>query len=667
MAAFFFCPCEHTDRSAAPFTVDPVMVPSQRNSLKNCTCIYIDLLVLKTSLHRSPASMTLSLRDINGCESGLFNYRHFSRISILSDTLQRETGKNNSSSSLVLDRSLKQVFDKPFKSFNDYEGENWSEALCTSKPKTTSERLLNIDSDSVLNFSIASAPKLNSFDGSLQIFTPTVLCDGDQFNLEELNAHVTLLLQDSLGASETDSCMTKIGLKLIPQTVKLNQAFTRFNNDPKGKATNKSVVKFVELCNQLIDNIWLPHLAEALNSMKTALEVLDQYKDKYTKVELKTSPNNELNLLIHQWSMLNYFPMVLINSLNFKVLFASEHNEDSETQSAVATQELYKILFITWSLEISKSFIKLIDILLDLDASAQLNNHTVISTVATLLDSTVESHTGEIMIGIDQLVKQWINEKSKFDPPCKVAWNQWSQSVLQDYKIRFHKDLSSFSWSSEESAQEVAELMFDKFDVGKIFVEEIFRFTQTEVCAKPTLNGNSLGWLTIFDEDEHNTDGPAHSVNDNTRSNQLSHATTLRSLFPPATSRQVVLASNTTNVPNIPLVQPNISSKKTTVKEWALKLKQKFQDLFHLSRQPKQTVISSVRYYKAVAAPTSLQYNNNNNTNSISNRRCLAPFPGDTTTFAEDQRSRIEELTRKLYKKEKQGRRKRDALRVIFS
>ncbi|GAV51965.1 hypothetical protein ZYGR_0AF04370 [Zygosaccharomyces rouxii] len=608
--------------------------------------------------------MTLSLRDINGYDSSLFHYRHFSRISILNDTLQRGS-KNNSSNNdndnnndnyFGLDRSLRQAFDKPFKSINEYEGENWSEAVCSSKAKVTSERLLNIDSDSVLDFSLASARKLNDLDGSVQLFTPTVVANNSQFNLDELNAHMSLLLQDTSNIKETDSLLMKVGLKLIPQTVKLHQALKRFNHDPKGKATKKNVSKFVDLCNQLIDEIWLPYLAEGLNFVKQALQVLESFKDEYTKIELKTITNEGLKLLIHQWSMLNYFPMVLINSLNFKVLFASGNIGNSETKMALTNNELFKILFVTFSLEVSKTFLKLVKILINLKACDKFENSSIISTVATLLDSTVESHTGEIMIGIDQLVREWITEQSKTDPLCTIAWNQWSQSVLQDYRIRFRSDISAFSLSTDdgEDGDQLAELMFDKFDVGRIFVEEIFKFTQPELKSRPAFNGNSLGWLTIFDENENNvTNGISH---DNS-ANHLSHvysSTTLRSLIPPISPRNAIVgSSNSIRTANLATTN---NSKRTVLTQWAYKLKQKFQDFFHLHRQP--SIISSVRYYRVAAGAGNLQSRTS---------RHLVPFPGDTTTFTEDQRYQIEKLTRKLYKKEEKGRRKRDALRVIFS
>lgn len=614
--------------------------------------------------------MTLSLRDINGYDSSLFHYRHFSRISILNDTFQRNAKNNNNNNNntnsdnknfaLGVDRSLKQVFDKPFKSINEYDGENWSEAVCSPRAKTTSERLLNIDSDSVLDFSLASARKLNDLDGSVQLFTPTVVASNSQFNLDELNVHVSLLLQEALDIKETDSFLMKVGLKLIPQTVKLNQALTRFDNDPKGKATNKSLDKFIELCNQFIDEIWLPYLAEGLNLVKQALQVLENFKDQYTKIELKTTTDEDLKLLLHQWPLLNYFPMVLINSLNFKVLFVSDNIGNSELQRALTNNELFKILFVTFSLEISKTFIKLVNILMELKACNKFANSSIISTVATLLDATVESHTGEIMIGIDQLIRNWITEKSKLDPLCPVAWNQWSQSVLQDYKIRFHNDFSAFSLSTaeegeEEDGDQLAELMFDKFDVGRIFVEEIFKFTQPEPKMKPSFRGNSLGWLTIFDDDiENNTDEMADdSIEIET---QYAYSdSTLRSLVPPISSTNAIMGpSNTKRAATTSVT--NKHKNGTLITQWAHKLKQKVQDFFSLHRQP--SIISSVRYYRVATSATSLPKNPNRN---------LVPFPGDVTTFGEDQHTHIEKLTRKLYKREAQGWRKRDALRVIFS
>lgn len=576
--------------------------------------------------------MTLSLRAINSPEIRLLNYSHFSKISILNDTSQSEN-------KLILDCSIRQAFDKPQRVLEDYEGENWSEAVCSPRTKN-SGKSLNIDSDSVLNFSLASVPKMSNMDSDLQLF----IGDNHQLTLEELNAYVSLLREDFAQVELGENLTVKVGVEFIPQTVKLNQALTRFNNDPKGKATTKCVLKFVDLCNKLIKEVWLPTLSECNAVMKTTLQTLEQYRDQYIKVELKSKPEGQLDLVVREWSMLNYFPAVLVKSLNFKVLFGRAHIVHAQDRESVQTHELNKILFVTMALEVSKTFIKIMGVLIELDACKFLDNTLVTQVMTILLEYTVETYTGEIMIGIDQVVKIWITEKSKTDPHCKPFVHQWVRGILYDYKMRFHNDMSTFTFSSEDEEQ-VAELMFDKCDLGKIFVEEILRFTQTEKEESPALE-NTIGWLTIFRDDC----GATSALSDETCNSQLEH-TALLSLERPRAVGAAPCSVHSVRTQY---------TKRAAVKEWAHnnkvrisdefnKIKQKFNAFFNMHSQP--AMITSVRYYNAVA--------------SLQSRRM--PFPGDTTTFREEQRAQMEKLTRKMYKTEKRGKRKRDALRVIIS
>ncbi|CDH12751.1 uncharacterized protein ZBAI_04537 [Zygosaccharomyces bailii ISA1307] len=584
--------------------------------------------------------MTLTLRDLNGSDTGLFNYRHFSKVAILNDTLRRENKIEHNS---FVDYSFRQKIENLDANTGYYEGENWSEAFCRSKTRY-SGRSLNLDSDSVLNFSLASAPKINNLDGNVQLFTPPVIGDSALLNLEELNAHISLLLEEFARVETGELLVLRLGVFFIPQIVRLNQALARFDNDPKGKATAKCVFKFVELTKRLLREVWLNDLADFLVIMKSAVQYLEKYRDQYTKIELKGKSDKQLGLIVRQWSMLNYFPAILVQSLNFKVLFAQSSNASQKEQDEVENNEIIKIMLVTMALEVSKSFIKLINIVIGLDECKSLEDCLVMQMMHLLLDYTVESCTGEIMIGVDQSIKAWITEKSKTDPECKSSMHHWVRGILYDYKMRLNSDTSTFTFSSDDEEQ-VAELMFDKCDLGKIFVEEILRFSQPERRGTPA-HGNSIGWLTVF-EDE----GPALSNTSGEGCDPGLQHSTLVSLQPP---HDIIVGDD----PNCPVqVQP---TKREAVKKWAHnnkiwlsqevdKIKEKFHNIFHFHRQP--TMITSVRYYNALASRQSHR----------------VPFPGDTTTFLEGQRVQIEKLTRSMYKREKRGRRKRDALRVIVS
>lgn len=588
--------------------------------------------------------MTLTLRDINSADAGSFSYHHFSRISILNDTLARER-KNDKD--LPFKGNIKQTYEEAHKSFLDYKGLNWVDALRGDDSKLAG-RFLNTDSESVMEYSILSASKPNA-DSAFQLFTPSAIGNSSTFTLDELSAQISLLLEEYSDNSENTIFLARLALCIIPQTIQLNQAIGRFNNDVKGKSTNNCATRFANLCNRTVKDFWSPDLANAVRLMDTTMQILEGYNGKYTKIESKKIIGNELNLIVRKWSLLNYFPAVLIKSLSFKIEADSECSYTIKDCNIIARHELFKIVFVTMALEMSKSFVKMMRILIELDLCDHFENQVVINFIELLLDCTIESRSGEIMIGLDQVVKDWIIMKEKSEPLCKLSFYQWAQRMMINYKLQNfnnnvkHSEENDANNDHDEEDDQV-DLMFNKWDVGKMFVNEILKFSEPIPTSQQ--KDDPIGWLTIFDDD--------YSMHPDIEEDMSSFE--LDSI----SSHIITEPRNVTSVPNITRSRGRkreamkiwAHNNKIKVSEGCHRIKDKVEQMFQA--QSGQDLITSVRYYNAVTSAR--RYANGN-----------CQFSEETATFTPNQCAQIQRLTQKLYKREKRGKRKRDAIKVIFS
>lgn len=589
--------------------------------------------------------MTLTLRDINSADTGSFSYHHFSRISILNDTLTRE-GKNDKD--VLFKSQIRQTYEEAHRSFLEYKGLNWVDAVRGGEDAKLGGLFLNTDSESVIEYSILSTTKPNA-DSAFQLFTPSAIGNSSTFTLDELSAQISLLLEEYSDNSENTIFLARLALCIIPQTIQLNQAIGRFNNDIKGKSTNNCASRFVNLCNKTVKDFWSPDLANAVKLMDTTMQVLEEYNGKYTKIEAKQIIGNELNLIVRKWSLLNYFPAVLIKSLNFKIEAASECCFGIKDCNIIARHELFKIVFVTMALEMSKTFIKMMRILIKLDLCDHFENQVVINFIESLLECTIESRSGEIMIGLDQLVKDWIVMKEKSEPLCKLSFYQWAQRMLINYKLQNFNDNVAHSQENDannenDEEDDQVDLMFNKWDVGKMFVNEILKFSEPIPTSQH--EDEPIGWLTIFDDD--------YSMQPDNEDDMSTFE------IDSISSRIITEPRNVTSVRDI---KTNHGRKRAAMKTWAHnnktkvsegchRIKDKFEQIFQ--GQSEQDIITSVRYYNAVTS--SRRYGHDN-----------CQFSEETATFTPNQCAQIQRLTQKLYKREKRGKRKRDALKVIFS
>lgn len=568
--------------------------------------------------------MTLGVKDINSAASGSFTYNHFSRISILHDTLTVEEQKRQK---LFLKQKVNKVYDISRRCYHEHRGRDWNAAV-VSEENIGVAHLLNTESDSVLDFSILS--ERTNLDSDLQLFTPNVLGGSSSFNLAELNAQMALLLVEYFpGAHPSANFLTRLTLSIVPQMVQLNQALDRYDHlgSPEG-----SIGNFLQTCNKLFPEIWIPHLSEAIKNMKSGEEVLEKYEGRYSKVEARNAFEPGVRRIIRRWSLLNYFPMVLIESLNFQIESTSEKRLSGHNVYIIGCCELFKIAFITLAIEVSKGLEKVINILIELNASSGLTNKTLIILLELLLECTVDSRAAEILIGLDQVVKRWILFKETADGSTRAIFQHWAGRILESYdtqKEREHK----FKTGEEEDE---ADLMFDKWEVGKMFVNEIIQFIEPK---NPTrARSDIFGWLTVFDDCHHTGSSQNYSQDPQFDFDTVS----IRSIQLPATS----------DVPKHP------RGKREALKRWAMskkdkmsegyrRIKKRFQQAFHMHTT--RALITSVRYY-----------------NAINGRKYEYHFPDETTEFTPDQRAQVQRITQKLYKREKRGKRKRDAIKVIF-
>lgn len=565
--------------------------------------------------------MTLTLKDINSAATGSFSYLHFSKISILQDTFKVE---GQSSTDLLLHQKLKKNHQRSCKRYVKHSGREFCDAKDVGESRLLAH-LLNTDTDSVLEYSIQSDKPYH--DSDFQLFTPPLLEGTRSLTLEELNAQIALLLAEYCPRSSTNF-LSELTLSLITQAVQLNQAFGRFNG---ADTSDKNVTTFVQLCNKIMRDLWLRSLSNSIEYMHTMLEMLARFEGQYNKIETRTAADYGIETIIRKWSLLNYFPPVLIKSLNFKIESVPGYAITKDEAETISNHELFKIAFVTLAIESSRGFAKMINILIDLGAYESFTNHTVVNFLEILLACTIDTNVGEIMIGLDQLVRRWITVKDPTEPLTRTIFHQWAQRVLVSYRIQQEED------TRLQGTRDEADLMFDKWEVAKLFVSQILQFIEPEPTSQA--RNDTLGWLTVFDEYYDAASGP-----DNTH-------------------QEPAFDIDTTSINSVPhqpaAVHRRAHGKRDAIKRWASysknkvtqgcnRLKRRFERVFHMHTN--HALITSVRYY-----------------NAINGKKYEYHYPDETPTFKSDQCAKVQRLTQKLYKSEQRGKRKRDALRVIFS
>ncbi|QLL33969.1 hypothetical protein HG536_0F02940 [Torulaspora globosa] len=568
--------------------------------------------------------MTLSLKDINSAATGSFTYNHFSRISILQDTFTVEEQKRQK---LFLKQKINKVYDISRRCYHEHSGRDWDAAV-VSEENNVVAHLLSTESDSVLDFSILS--ERADIDSDLQLFTPNVLGGNSSFDLAELNAQMALLLVEYFpGAHPSANFLTRLTLAIVPQMVRLNQALDRY--DHLGSA-EQSVGNFLHTCDKLFPKIWIPHLSEAIENMKSGQQILQKFDGRYSKVEAKDAFEPGVRRIIRKWSLLNYFPVVLIKSLNFQIESNSENRIAANDVYFIGCSELFKIAFITLAIEVSKGLEKVINILIELNASNGLTNKTLIILLELLLECTVDSRAAEIMIGLDRVVKRWILFKEAADESTRSIFQHWAGQILESYNAQ--KELEHKLRTDEE--EDEADLMFDKWEVGKMFVNEIIQFIEPRNSTRA--RSDLFGWLTVFDECHHSSSSQNYSQDPQFDFDTVS----IRSIQLPPTSEVPKHAYGKREA-----LRRWAMSKKNKMSEGYRRIKKRFQQAFHTHTT--RALITSVRYY-----------------NAINGRKYEYHFPDETTEFTPDQCAQVQRITQKLYKREKRGKRKRDAIKVIF-
>lgn len=556
--------------------------------------------------------MTLTLKDINSAATGSFSYNHFSKISILQETYKAES---HGSPDLILRQRFKRTHEKSCKRFTMSSGRDLCDARDLDENKLLAH-LLSTDTDSVLEFSITSDRPHH--DSEFQLFTPPMLEGNTLLTLEELNAQIALLLAEYCPRRATNF-LSELTLTLITQAVQLNQAFARFKDI---RSSDKNVTTFVQLCNKIMRDLWLRSLSNSIEHMHTMLLILERYEGQYNKVEVRETTDPGIGTVLRKWSLLNYFPPVLINSLKFKVESSTICDEDCKM---IANSELFKIAFVTLAIESSKGFAKMINILIELCAYESLTNHIVVNFLELLLACTIDTRVGEIMIGLEQVIKRWITGKESTEPLTRTIFHQWAQRVMITYKIQQEQEIRL------NGTQDEADVMFDKWEVAKLFVSEILQFIQPEPTSQA--RSDTLGWLTVFDEYYDAASNPNDCIREPSQ-----------------------FELDSISIKSIP--QRRTTAKRDAIKRWASyskdkvtqschRIKRRFQRVFHMHTN--HALITSVRYYSA-----------------LNGRNYEYHYPDETPGFTSDQCAHVQRLTQKLYKSEQRGKRKRDALRVIF-
>lgn len=488
--------------------------------------------------------------------------------------------------------------------------------------------VLTNDSESVMEFSLLSVPPTKpQRDCDIQLFTPCVIGNGESLSLKEINAHLVLLFSEYRERRKDGPLfLSNVGGCLIPQTVKIMQLLRRFRQETVCKT---DATKFLQLSIDMFQDIWLPNLASSIAAIGSAMDFLQEYEGQYSKIETvksraKAEHEEDIEKIINAWSKLNYFPKILLRSLVFDI---QSHVLTQAQCGAIAKYEFTKKIIVTMILEMSKTFTKITEIIFTLDIQELFPNSTMEVLIEAFLDCTIECRNGEIMIGIAELLEKWISCQPKY----AKGYHIWCEGMLVKYNVQRASDNKSAGTSPRENSTDDVtdeqDLMFNRWEIGILFLRDILEYTELEPRTTNT-DPDSTGWLTVFQDDLADQEQDTAGTNDGPNEAELA---TIASIDPPQTRVQ------------------DHQSKRAALREWAHRSRKKISHKYHSivgeienrrHAKRQKILITSVRCYNVTSRPNAV---------------------------TPDSLYHLQRVTQKLYKKEQRGKRKRDAIKVIFS
>lgn len=382
---------------------------------------------------------------------------------------------------------------KPFEEANaNFAGSNnvpYFHGLINGSDNKLDTLILNTDSASVLEFSIRSQRK-KPYDSCIQSLKKIQ----SSVKVESINwlqlAHEVELITGNIVLEEAKlrDPLKLLGVYVIPGIIGIKRILDKCmltNPQPVGVL---EAMKLSHVLEKALNLVWVSKLQEYTKQLEHTANTLNKIPKNY----LKTGKDASLNLPIQitcqeirtRWQQLKYFPSITVDSLSLAYNESSGYS-DYENNSFLE-KALCRILLVTLAIEVNKlsrSSIKLMTLVGGFD---EFNDFMIINTVDGLLRFTVESKTGELLIGMDELLQQWVQLRWRQNPFIANMIHDWALSLHNEWDkshngdtLRVGLDWDAGPTTVREALEQEAEycdLEFNKWDVVKPFVVEVLDY-----------------------------------------------------------------------------------------------------------------------------------------------------------------------------------------------
>ncbi|EDO14941.1 hypothetical protein Kpol_385p10 [Vanderwaltozyma polyspora DSM 70294] len=287
--------------------------------------------------------MTLTIRNINQDIAESYGYCNINNFPRLLDSLKLQNQRI--ASKRVIDNEVLTVEDandnKVYKNYFNRE--------------QYPDYLLDTGSDSVMEYSIMSHRNDTKRKNSISCIKTLEKNTNENNNssntecvsLKELNESIEVILNNTLDS--TDKLLMNIALNIVKDAVEINKYLGEY--DSNHHVTNK------------IDMLRLVNLFDNLLISKERIEIIESAIDHMRDImsESKTSNNYEVStkedilLIIEKWKELKYFPKMLFHTILCQKYSTDCKNYDDDF--------VFKVIFATMGLELSKMFINMMAIM----------------------------------------------------------------------------------------------------------------------------------------------------------------------------------------------------------------------------------------------------------------------------------------------------------------
>ncbi|KAI8397587.1 hypothetical protein J6895_01680 [Nakaseomyces glabratus] len=340
---------------------------------------------------------------------------------------------------------------------------------------------LSTETESVVNYSLRFDSKSLSrrkFDALLKVPTHVSNSKIDTHTLPHL---IEIIQEQIISVTEQRKCVTlhdnlyMIALCIVPMTVELTRTLEQVNNASQSKFTVNSYYsnKFLFLIEILIEFIWVDHIRALCREEIHKDHTHSNYKIRYNMTMLVEDPDSVLSRIYYRWSKLNYFPITLLSSLKFTVIGEGKNVEIGYRD------ETRKIVLSTLLLVSKKCFVQFMKIVMAQQALYQnLDEACFLLMCEWLLKGTVQSNSGESVVGIRQVLLDLVNAKDGsllsehlgFRCRCNTWAKQLSTRLIEN---KTKEDVI------QGTEIEDTDLKFNKYEVALLFLDDLIRTTAT--------------------------------------------------------------------------------------------------------------------------------------------------------------------------------------------